>query len=249
MKSRIAKPFLLVAVLMAVVPLPVRSAERRVVGVAEFENLAGGLFWWHAGTGNELAGLLSDQLAQTDTLAVMSRLEVADAQAAAAGSAGVGRYLVRPAISYYHEQGGSQSSRIRIAGVHIRGRLRGAEIAAELEVIDLATGTRLHSGSLDSRTGGLDLDVGYYEPELSGGRLSQYRDKPAGKAIAKLIAAMAKEIERVLAQAPPSTGVAVASSTAAVNAPGGPAAGRRRSRPRPRGRRAWVSRRTTTGAR
>jgi curli biogenesis system outer membrane secretion channel CsgG len=194
------KTFATLAALACAMPL---SATQPVVGIVEFENLAGSLPWWHGGMGRDLAALLSDELAATGEFSVMNRLDVSDAlEGEANGEAGLendSRYLVRAAVSYYRERGGSRTSRFRIRGVDIRGRARGAEIAVDYEIIDLASGRPVHGDTIDTRSGGLDLNVGYYEPQLSG-ELGRYRDQPAGKAIGKVIGKLTREIECVLAE-------------------------------------------------
>lgn len=91
-------------------------------------------------------------------------------------------------------------------------------MAVDFEIVELASGRTLHSDTLDSRSGGLDLDVGYYEPELSG-ELSQYRNKPAGKAIAKAIAKLAREIESHLTRATAGDRVADSARRSGASAP------------------------------
>jgi curli biogenesis system outer membrane secretion channel CsgG len=180
-------------------PAPAAAEARPVVGVVDFENLAGSLTWWHGGTGRDLAVLLSDGLEATGAFSVMNRLAVDDALRSdvAVPAARSERYLVRAAVSYYRERPAGGGSRLRFKGIHLHGRARGAQIAVDYEIVDLASGRPLNSGTIDSRSGSLDLGVGYYEPELSGD-LGRYQGQPAGKAIGKVIARLTRDIECVL---------------------------------------------------
>jgi curli biogenesis system outer membrane secretion channel CsgG len=196
------KVLLTLAALTAGAPLHAVSDGLPVVGVVEFENLAGPLPWWGGATGQDLAALLSDGLASTGSFSVMSRLALADPLEPGASEGATdesSRYLVRAAVSYYSESRGGRGSRFRVKGITLNARSRGAQIAVDFEIVDASTGRSFYRDTLDSRSGGLDLDVGYYEPELSGG-LSRYRGQPAGKVIGKVIARMTREIECALAE-------------------------------------------------
>ncbi len=172
------------------------SAQKPVVGVAEFKNQSAA-GWWRGGVGWELSGMLSNELAGTEKFRVVerSKLEtvlreqdlgasgrVRQGTAAQIGQLTGAQYLVLGTVSAYEEKTQGTGGGISIGGFSVGGRSDEAYIAVDLRVVNATTGEIDFTRTVEARSGGFGLSLGAYRGGF-GGSLSQYENTPAGKAI------------------------------------------------------------------
>ncbi len=132
----------------------VASDGRPVVAVIDFENRAT-VRWWGSGVGEELAGMLSNELAalgsfrlvERDKLrAVLEEQNLAASGRVAAGTGpGIGRltgaqYLITGTVTAYDEYSGGTGGGISFKGISLGGKQSRAYIAIDLRVIEANTG-------------------------------------------------------------------------------------------------------------
>jgi curli biogenesis system outer membrane secretion channel CsgG len=192
MKSMRWLAFLLLGVVLS----GTASAQKPVLGVAEFRNqTAAG--WWRGGVGWELSGMLSNELAGTEKFRVVERSKLeavlreqdlgASGRVRQGTSAKIGQltgaqYLVLGTVSAYEEKTQGTGGGISIGGFSVGGRSDEAYIAVDLRVVNASTGELDFTRTVEARSGGFGLSLGAYRGGF-GGNLSQYENTPAGKAI------------------------------------------------------------------
>ena len=192
MKSMRWLAFLLLGVVLS----GTASAQKPVLGVAEFRNqTAAG--WWRGGVGWELSGMLSNELAGTEKFRVVERSKLeavlreqdlgASGRVRQGTSAKIGQltgaqYLVFGTVSAYEEKTQGTGGGISIGGFSVGGRSDEAYIAVDLRVVNASTGELDFTRTVEARSGGFGLSLGAYRGGF-GGNLSQYENTPAGKAI------------------------------------------------------------------
>lgn len=172
------------------------AASKPSVGVAEFKNetSAG---WWYGGVGNELSGMLSNELSSTEKFRVVERsklgpvLEEQDlgqsgrvnkSTAAKVGKLTGAQYLVFGTVSAYEEKTSGGGGGLSFGGFSVGGRKDEAYIAVDVRVVDTTTGEVVHSRTVEARSSSYGIHGGVYRGGF-GGNLGKYENTPAGKAI------------------------------------------------------------------
>lgn len=172
------------------------AADRPTVGVVEFKNETNA-YWWKGGIGWDLANMLTNELVGTGVFRVVERsmLEsvlaeqnlAASGRAAPSGDAQIGRlesapYLIMGTVTAF--EGGTKSTGggIRIKGFSIGGKKTEAYLAIDLRVVDSTTGVVEYVRTVEGRSGGSGVSVGYSEADF-GGALATESNTPVGKAI------------------------------------------------------------------
>jgi len=189
------------------------SAQKPVLGVAEFKNqTAAG--WWRGGVGWELSGMLSNELAGTEKFRVVerSKLEtvlreqdlgasgrVRQGTAAQIGKLTGAQYLVLGTVSAYEEKTQGTGGGISIGGFSVGGRSDEAYIAVDLRVVNATTGEIDFTRTVEARSGGFGLSLGAYRGGF-GGNLSQYENTPAGKAIRAVLMEISEYLACVMVE-------------------------------------------------
>ncbi len=191
-----SKISLVLCVLLVATATTVMAADKPTIGVAEFRNdtSAG---WWSGGTGRDLAGMLTNELAATEKFRLVERdklnavLEeqdlgasgrVARGSAAKIGKLTGAKYLVMGTVSSYEEKTSGGGGGLSFRGISLGGRKDEAYMAVDLRVVDTTTGEVAYTRTVEARSGSYGIHGGLYRGGF-GGNLGKYENTPAGKAI------------------------------------------------------------------
>lgn len=185
------------------------AADRPVMGVAEFRNGATGVWWWGGGVGWELSGMLTNELAATNsfTMVERSKLEpvLAEQDLADYGrirpgtGAEVGKltgaeYLVFATVTAFEDNTKGTGGGIGYKGIRVGGKKKQAYIAIDLRVVDSTTGEVEYVRSVEARSGGRGFNVGVHRWGFSG-NLAQHENTPVGKAIRGVVIEISDYLE------------------------------------------------------
>jgi curli biogenesis system outer membrane secretion channel CsgG len=188
----------LMLILIIIVPatLAFASDKKPSIGVAEFRNetSAG---WWYGGVGNDLAGMLTNELASTEKFRVVERAKlgpvleeqdlgasgrVSSKTAAKIGKLTGAKYLVMGTVSAYEEHTAGGGGGLSFRGISVGGKKEDAYIAVDLRVVDTTTGEVEFTRTVEARSTNYGVGVGVYRGGV-GGNFGKYENTPAGKAI------------------------------------------------------------------
>ncbi len=175
-------------------------AEKPVMAVAEFQNhtSAG---WWYGGVGDDLAGMLTNELAGTEKFkmverdklaAVLDEQDLADSgrvskkTGAKIGKLTGAQYLVVATLSAFEENTTGTGGGLSFRGISVGGKKEDAYLAVDLRVIDTTTGEIEFTRTVEARASSGGLAVGVYRGGF-GGNLGKYSKTPTGKAIRAVI--------------------------------------------------------------
>ncbi|HYH06799.1 MAG TPA: CsgG/HfaB family protein [Thermoanaerobaculia bacterium] len=171
-------------------------AAKPAIGVAEFKNdtSAG---WWSGSVGEELAGMLSNELAGTGKFKVVEREKldkVLDEQdladsgrikkstGAKIGQVTGAQYLVIGTLSAFESDVKGTGGGLSFRGISVGGKKEDAYLAVDLRVVDTTTGEVAFTRTVEARASSSGMSVGVYRGGF-GGDLGQYEKTPTGKAI------------------------------------------------------------------
>ena len=191
-----SKVSLVLCVLLVVSATTVFASERPSIGVSEFRNdtSAG---WWSGGTGNDLAGMLTNELASTEKFRIVERaklnavLEEQDLaqsgriekrSAAKVGKLTGAKYLVMGTVSSYTENTAGEGGGLSFRGINVGGKKSEAYIAVDLRVVDTTSGEVAYTRTVEGRSSSYGVHGGLYRGGF-GGNMGKYENTPAGKAI------------------------------------------------------------------
>ena len=135
------------------------------VGVAEFTNetSAG---WWYGGVGNDLAGMLTNELASTEKFRMVERAKlshvlteqdlgasgrVSEHTAAKVGKLTGAKYLVMGTVSAYEEHSSGGGGGLSFHGIGVGGKKEDAYIAIDLRVVDTTTGEVEYTRTVEAK--------------------------------------------------------------------------------------------------
>lgn len=181
------------------------------VAVIEFKNESNA-GWWSGGVGRDLAGVLSNELADTGSFRVVERSKIENvleeqnlmasgraklSDAAQMGKLSGAQYLIMGTVTSYEESTKSNNGGLSFGGISLGGKSETAYIAVDIRVVDTSTGevafTRTIEGT--SKGGGMNVDV--FRGGL-GGNLGSEERKPAGKAIRAALVLASDYLECVM---------------------------------------------------
>src|SRR5436190_1257619 len=175
---------------------PVAASDKPSIGVAEFKNDTAAA-WWYGGAGNDLSGMLTNELAGTEKFRVVerSKLEhvlseqdlgasgrVSKSSAAKIGKLTGAQYLVMGTVSAFTENASGGGGGIGFRGIHVGGSKKDAYMAIDLRVVDTETGEVAFTRTVEARASSYGISGSGYTHGLSGG-LGKYENTPTGKAI------------------------------------------------------------------
>ncbi|HEY2093625.1 MAG TPA: CsgG/HfaB family protein [Thermoanaerobaculia bacterium] len=166
------------------------------VGVAEFTNetSAG---WWYGGVGNDLAGMLTNELASTEKFRMVERAKlshvleeqdlgasgrVSERTAAKVGKLTGAKYLVMGNVSAYEEHSSGGGGGLSFHGIGIGGKKEDAYIAIDVRVVDTTTGEVEYTRTVEAKSTNYGIGASVYRGGV-GGNFGKYENTPAGKAI------------------------------------------------------------------
>jgi curli biogenesis system outer membrane secretion channel CsgG len=189
------------------------AQDKPVIAVAEFKNESGA-GWWRGGVGNDLAGLLSNELAATGSFSVVERDKIqqvleeqnlmASGRAELSDAAQLGKltgakYLVMGTVSAYEEDVKKDGGGLSFGGISVGGKSAAAYVAIDIRVVDTTTGrieyVRTIEGS--SKSKGSSLGVSKWGV---GGSFASEQNTPAGKAVRAAVVMVADYLDCVMVQ-------------------------------------------------
>ena len=192
-------------------PAAAASSKKPVMAVIKFNNhtSAG---WWYAGVGDDLADMLTNELASMDKFKMVERKElgavlgeqdlaldgrIAKGTAAKAGKVTGAQYLVSGTVSAYEESVKGSGGGLRVKGIGLGGSKGEAYIAIDLRVIDSTTGeihkTRTVEARSSSKSVGVSLNTGSV-----GAGFGKMEKTPAGQAIRACLIEASEYLECVM---------------------------------------------------
>jgi len=171
-------------------------AAKPVVGVAEFTNDTSAA-WWGSGVGDDLADMLTNELAGTNKFKVVERAKLGpvleEQDLAASGrvnkstGAKIGKltgaqYLIMGQLSAFESDVKGTGGGVSFRGISVGGKKEDAYLAIDLRVINTTTGEIEFTRTVEARASSSGMNVGLYRGGF-GGNLGKYEKTPTGKAI------------------------------------------------------------------
>jgi len=171
-------------------------AAKPTLGVAEFRNETSAA-WWYGGVGDDLAGMLTNELVGTGKFKVVERSKLgpvleeqnlADAgrvskkTGAKIGKLTGAEYLVFATVSAFEENTSGTGGGLSFRGISVGGKKEDAYMSVDLRVVNTTTGEIEFVRSIEARASSKGLAVGVYRGGF-GGNLGKYEKTPTGKAI------------------------------------------------------------------
>jgi curli biogenesis system outer membrane secretion channel CsgG len=175
-------------------------AAKPVIGVAEFQNRTSAS-WWYGGVGDDLAGMLTNELMGTEKFKVVERAKlgpvldeqdlaesgrISKSSGAKIGKLTGAQYLVFATVSAFESDVKGTGGGIGFRGISVGGKKEEAYMAVDLRVVNTTTGEIEFTRSVEARASSGGLAVGVYRGGF-GGNLSKYEKTPTGKAIRAVI--------------------------------------------------------------
>ena len=172
------------------------AADKPSLGVAEFKNETRAS-WWYSDVGNDLAGMLANELAATGKFRVVERSKlnavldeqdladsgrISKSSGAKIGKLTGARYLVFATVTAFDSQSRGTGGGISFRGIAVGGKKEDAYIAVDLRVVDTTTGEIEFVRTVEARASSYGVSGGYYRGGWSG-QLGKYENTPVGKAI------------------------------------------------------------------
>ena len=187
------------------------AAGKPVMAVIDFTNhtSAG---WWYAGVGNELADMLTNELASLDKFKMVERKQlgavlgeqdlaldgrVAKGSAAKAGKLTGAQYLVTGTVSAYEENTKGTGGGLRVKGIGLGGSKGEAYIAIDLRVIDSTTGEVFKTRTVEAHSSSKSIGVSLNKGSV-GGNFGKMEKTPAGQAIRACLIEASEYLECVM---------------------------------------------------
>jgi curli biogenesis system outer membrane secretion channel CsgG len=194
--------------LLLLTGMPAQAQEKPVLAVIEFQNQAA-VRWWGSGVGEELAGMLSNELVAMDAFRVVERDKLravleeqnlaASGRVAAGSGPAIGRltgaqYLVMGTVTSYDESSGSTGGGISVRGISLGGKQSRAYVAVDLRVVDATSGEVSFTRTIEGTATSGGVSVGFSRRGF-GGALSNEENTPAGQAIRAALMEIAEYLE------------------------------------------------------
>jgi curli biogenesis system outer membrane secretion channel CsgG len=166
------------------------------MAVIEFKNHTQAA-WWYQGVGNDLADMLTNELAGMNKFKMIERKQlgavlgeqdlaldgrVAPATAAKAGKLTGAQYLVSGTVSAYEENTKGTGGGIAIKGIGVGGKKSEAYIAIDIRVINTTTGEIAQTRTVEATSSSKSIGVGVAKGGVAGG-FGHMEKTPAGQAI------------------------------------------------------------------
>lgn len=186
----------LIPILVLLVVTTVFASDKPAVGVTEFRNETRAS-WWYSDVGNDLAGMLTNELASTGKFRVVERSKlsrvldeqdlaaagrVSKATAAKTGKLTGAQYLVLATVTAFDSRTAGSGGGISFRGIGIGGKKEDAYIAVDLRVVDTTTGEVEYTRTVEGRSTSYGVNGSVYRGGF-GGSLGKYENTPTGKAI------------------------------------------------------------------
>lgn len=165
--------------------------------------------WWRSGVGRDLAGMLTNELANGKKFDMVERQaltavlgeqdlaasgRVSGSKAAKMGEIVGAQYLVTATVSSYEENVNKIGGGVSFKGVSLGGKNNKAYIAVDLRVVDSTTGRIVETRTVEARSGGLGMSIGINRGGF-GGALANEKKTPAGKVIRAVVVEISNYLE------------------------------------------------------
>ena len=184
------------------------AGKKPVMAVDEFKNdtSAG---WWKRGTGRELAGMLTNELASMESFKMVERKKVNSVlreqdlgasgrirpkTAAKIGKMTGAQYLVMATVTSYEEDVSGGGGGLSFGGISIGGKKKKAYIAIDLRVVNTETGDVDFTRTVEANSSSGGLSLGFFKGGF-GGTLGGEKKTPAGKAIRACVMEIAEYLD------------------------------------------------------
>jgi curli biogenesis system outer membrane secretion channel CsgG len=176
------------------------AASKPVLGVAEFKNDTTAS-WWYSDVGNDLAGMLTNELAGLGKFKIVERTKlgpvldeqdlaesgrISKSSGAKIGKLTGAQYLVFATVSAFDTNSRGTGGGLSFKGISVGGKKEEAYIAVDLRVVDTTTGEIEFTRTVEARSSSSGLNLGLYRGGF-GGNLSKHENTPTGKAIRAVI--------------------------------------------------------------
>jgi len=183
-------------------------AEKPVMGVAEFRN-SSRAYWWGGGVGWELSGMLTNELAATNSFTMVERTKlepvlreqdladygrVKKGTGAKIGQLTGAQYLVLGTVTAFEKGVKGTRGGVGLRGVRVGGKKEDAYVAVDLRVVDSTSGEIKFVRSVEARTSSKGINLGLYKGGF-GGNLAKESKTPTGKAIRAVIVEISDYLE------------------------------------------------------
>jgi curli biogenesis system outer membrane secretion channel CsgG len=188
------------AILLTFVAATAMAAGKPSLGVAEFKNDTTAS-WWYSNVGNDLSGMLTNELAGTGKFKVVERSKldkvldeqdladsgrISKSTGAKIGKLTGAQYLVFATVSAFEENTKGTGGGLSFKGISVGGKKEEAYMAVDLRVVDTTTGEISFSRTVEARSTSYGMSGGLSRGGFSGG-LGKYEKTPTGKAIRAVI--------------------------------------------------------------
>ena len=188
--------FVLLMTVVLMLASTAMAAGKPVLAVNEFQNRTSAA-WWYGGVGDDLAGMLTNELAGTGNFKMVERDKlsaVLDEQDLAASGriskstgAKIGKmtgaqYIVVATLSAFESDVKGTGGGLSFRGISVGGKKEDAYLAVDLRVIDTTTGEVEFTRTVEGRATSYGMSGGLSRGGFSGG-LGKYEKTPTGKAI------------------------------------------------------------------
>jgi curli biogenesis system outer membrane secretion channel CsgG len=176
------------------------AGEKPALGVAEFKNETSAS-WWYSDAANDLAGMLTNELAATGKFKIVERAKlgpildeqdlaesgrISRSTGAKIGKLTGAKYLVFATVSAFDTKSRGTGGALSFGGISVGGKKEDAYIAVDLRVVDTTTGEVEFVRTVEGRAASYGMSGGIYRGGF-GGELGKYENTPTGKAIRAVI--------------------------------------------------------------
>lgn len=190
---------------------PVEARKKPVMAVDEFKNDTNA-WWWRGGTGRDLAGMLTNELAAGGEFKMVERkrlksvLKEQDLAASGRIRKGTGAkmgqitgasYLVTGTVTAFEQDTSTRGGGLSFGGISIGGSKKKAYLAIDIRVINSTTGDIEFVRTIEGKSSGGGLSLGFSKFGV-GGSVGGTEKTPAGKAIRACVIEVAEYLECVM---------------------------------------------------
>lgn len=171
-------------------------AAKPAIGVSSFTNETSAA-WWYGGVGDDLADMLTNELAAMNKFKVVERSKLgpvleeqdlaASGRVSKATGAKIGKltgaeYLIMAQLSAFETDVKGTGGGLSFRGVSVGGKKEDAYMAVDLRVVNTTTGEIEFTRTVEARASSSGMSLGLYRGGF-GGNLGKYEKTPTGKAI------------------------------------------------------------------
>jgi curli biogenesis system outer membrane secretion channel CsgG len=168
--------------------------------------------WWYAGVGDDLADMLTNELAGLNKFTMIERKELASvlgeqdlaldgrvekSTAAKAGKLKGAQFLVTGQVSAYEESTKGSGGGIRVKGIGASGSKTEAYIAIDLRVINTTSGEIAATRTVEATSSSKSIGVSVTKGSVGAG-FGKMEKTPAGQAIRACLMEASEYLECVM---------------------------------------------------